>query len=104
MNNLNDEQLNVLSEKSWIETYALGETLIVEGQEGDSMFIIVEGKVDVLLKNPEGINVVIADKRSGGFFGEMSLLTGKPRTASIKAKEDTTVVVIEIKFFYFSFL
>lgn len=96
---LSDAQLDLLAEKAWIETYAKEEYLILEGEEGDSMFIIVKGIVDILIKNPEGLNVQIAEKKRGEFFGEMSLLTGKERSATIRAREDTTVVVIDKKAF-----
>jgi len=96
---MNQKQLGMLSEKSWIESYAKGETLIMQGNEGDSMFILVSGKVDILILNPEGVNVKVADKYRGDFFGEMSLLSGNPRSATIKAKTDTTVVVIVKKSF-----
>ena len=99
LKNMNQKQLGMLSEKSWIESYAKGETLIMQGNEGDSMFILVSGKVDILILNPEGVNVKVADKYRGDFFGEMSLLSGNPRSATIKAKTDTTVVVIDKKSF-----
>lgn len=99
LQNLNEEQLGMLSEKSWIETYAGEEILIREGEPGDSMFIIVKGRVEVLIRNPRGINIHVAEKERGEYFGEMSLLTGKERSATIKAKEDTTVVVMDKKAF-----
>lgn len=99
LTNLNSDQLGLLSEKSWIESYAKGETLIKQGNDGDSMFIIVSGTVDVLIRNLEEENVKVADKSRGEFFGEMSLLTGNPRSATIRANNDTTVVVIDKKSF-----
>ncbi|NNL91048.1 MAG: mechanosensitive ion channel [Saprospiraceae bacterium] len=99
LSNLNEKQLGLLSEKAWLESYAKGETLITQGNEGDSMGIIISGQVDILIKNPEEVDVKVADKTRGDFFGEMSLLTGNPRSATIKAAVDTTVVVMDKKAF-----
>lgn len=99
LKNISEEHFSMLAEKSWLESYALDENLIVEGHDGDSMFIIISGRVNVLIKNPEEIDVKIATKAKGEYFGEMSLLTGKPRTATIRAAVDTTVIVIDKKAF-----
>lgn len=73
------------------DLYAAGETIVRQGAGGDSMFVVLQGRARVLLE-PSGQEVAVIP--AGGFFGEMSMLTGDPRTASVKALEDTTVLEI----------
>ncbi len=66
------------------------DTIIVnEGDEGDSMFVIVRGEVSVLTKDPQGNPFELTKLSEGDFFGEVSLLTGKPRTATIRTTSET---------------
>ena len=68
-----------------------GETVVRQGDPGGSMFLIVNGGVSIVI-GPERKEVAVT--KAGGYFGEMSLLTGEPRTASVIARGDTTVVEI----------
>lgn len=71
--------------------FAAGETVVRQGAAGDSMFVVLSGRVRVSI-DPAGQEVAVIP--AGGFFGEMSMLTGEARTATVKAIED--VVVLEI--------
>jgi cAMP-dependent protein kinase regulator len=60
------------------------DTIVVkEGDPGDSLFIIVRGEVRVVTKDAKQKDVLLANLGEGEFFGEVGLLTGKPRTATI---------------------
>lgn len=60
------------------------DTMVVsEGDPGDSMFVVVHGDVRVLTHTPDRTEVFLANLAEGEFFGEIALLTGKPRTATI---------------------
>ena len=60
------------------------ETIVVkEGDAGASLFIVVQGQVRVFTRDPKQREVTLANLGEGEFFGEISLLTGKPRTATI---------------------
>ena len=74
-----------------MSVYGSGETIVREGEEGQSMFVVVSGSVSVVLE-PSRDEVARIDR--GGYFGEMSLLTGEPRSATVVAIGD--VVVVEI--------
>jgi small-conductance mechanosensitive channel len=90
---LSDEETERLAKLSKIRVYAPGEAIVRMGQEGNSMFVIVRGSVEVQV--PQGSTTkVLNTLRENDFFGEMSLLTGEPRTASVVAKEETEVVRI----------
>ena len=64
------------------------------GEQGDSLFIIKEGLFDVLIPDKNGDDMVVARLQSGAFFGEMSLLTGAPRGATVRAAVDSMVIEI----------
>ncbi len=62
-----------------------GEKIFSQGEEGDSLFIISEGVMGIWVKRDKGDPVEVARLGAGHFFGEMSLLTGEPRTATVQA-------------------
>ncbi len=71
--------------------FAAGEAIVRHGAEGNSMFVVLHGRVEVVL---EPSNQQVAMIASGGFFGEMSLLTGDPRTATVRAVSDVQALEI----------
>ncbi|WP_218673799.1 mechanosensitive ion channel family protein [Candidatus Entotheonella palauensis] len=63
--------------------------VVAEGDKGDSMFIVIEGLLDVYVRNDaDGKDIKVGHITSGQFFGEMALLTGKPRSATVVASTD----------------
>jgi small-conductance mechanosensitive channel/CRP-like cAMP-binding protein len=78
-----------------VKTFAAGECPVIQGEAGDSFYIIRRGTVAVIVEKEPGRSVVIAELGPGNFFGEMSLLTGAVRTATIRVKEDAEFVVID---------
>ena len=70
------------------------EFIVSQGEEGSSLFVVQEGLVSVLVKDGNGQLKWVAHVPPGGFFGEMALLTGESRTASVRA--ETPVVCYEI--------
>jgi CRP-like cAMP-binding protein len=78
-----------------VKTYAAGEVPVRQGEPGNSFYIIKNGRVDVVVRKNAGESSVVAALGPGNFFGEMSLLTGAPRTASIQVKEDAEFIVID---------
>ena len=67
------------------------ERIIVQGQEGDSLFVVVEGTVEVLLRRADGTEVNLGTRPNGTVLGEMSLLTGEPRSATVRAVDGALV-------------
>ncbi len=92
---LSNRQIEVLAETSSKLRYAQGETLVSQGTDGDSLFIIVSGSVRVEVTTQEGITSTVARLGRGSYFGEMSLLTGEPRSASVYADTETEVILVE---------
>jgi len=90
---LSDEETARLAKSARIRVYAPGEAIVRMGQEGNSMFVITRGSVDVQVL--QGTSMKVVNRlRENDFFGEMSLLTGEPRTATVVAAEETEVLRI----------
>jgi small-conductance mechanosensitive channel/CRP-like cAMP-binding protein len=71
--------------------FAKGEVIVRQGDSGSSMFVVETGEVVVLL---EPDDQEVARIKNGGFFGEMSLLTGAPRNATVRATVDSELLEI----------
>ena len=78
-----------------VKTYAAGEIPVRQGEPGSSFYIIKSGRVDVIVEKSSNDKVVVATLGPGNFFGEMSLLTGAVRAASIKVVNDAEFIVID---------
>jgi type IV pilus assembly protein PilB len=93
---LENEDLEKLSAKLKERVYPLNTAIVREGALGDAMFIIKNGKVEVRKKEQTlGVDLTIATLGGGACFGEMALLTGKPRSATVMAVAATEVFVLE---------
>jgi type IV pilus assembly protein PilB len=80
--------------------FAPQQAIVKEGGPGDSLFIIQEGSVEIHKKDPNtGINFLLTELKRGACFGEMALLTGKPRGATVVAIEPTTCGVLDVNTF-----
>jgi len=92
---LSDEDREKIALEARIEDYGAGEPIVHHGQPGDSLYIILNGSCEVLLdqKGPMAKKIATIDK--GDFFGEMSLLTGEARNATVKALEHATVIRVD---------
>jgi len=87
-------ELAGLAERMTMRQFAPGTQIITAGDPGQSMFLLSEGITSVLVKGEDG-DVDVATLRPGDFFGEMSLLTGDPRSATIKALSETVAFEID---------
>lgn len=73
-------------------TFEPGDILVAEGAPGDSLFILSTGSVKCYVRNPKGHYTKVHTLKEGDFFGEISVLTGKPRTATLVAGEYVEVL------------
>jgi NTE family protein/lysophospholipid hydrolase len=79
------------SEMEWVHLPA-GEILMRQGDPGDAMYIIVQGRVRFLVQSPDGIERSVGEAGAGECVGEFALLTDDTRTATVCAVRDTDVV------------
>jgi potassium efflux system protein len=80
-----DQAKQELSHRMQRHQYKPEDMIIQQGDDGDSLFIIIEGVVKVVVNLDDGKTLEVARLGAGSFFGEMALLTGETRTATIQA-------------------
>ena len=68
--------------------------IVLADEEGDTLFVIVSGQVKVSIISDDGREVILSMLGTGDFFGEMSMLDGKPRSATVIAVEETELFSI----------
>ena len=90
---LSDVQIDSLVQQSQVANFGRGERVIREGAEGDSMFVLLRGAAKVSISR-NGTSIPVATLSAGNCFGEMSLLTGERRTATVRAETDCHVMEI----------
>jgi len=71
-----------------------GDIVFQEGDVGDCFFMIIEGSVEITKKLADGRVEVMATLKHGDYFGEMALLDGDPRSATVTALEDTKLLEV----------
>jgi CRP-like cAMP-binding protein len=81
-----EEALQKLARRLRTAPYLPGDTLVRQGADANSLYVIVEGRAKVYVANENGERAEVAELGPGNFFGEMGLMTGEPRTATVVAK------------------
>ncbi len=84
---LDEGQMSRLLMHAKLMRFGRGEKIIEQGEQGDSMFVLLQGEADVRVKTNQQ-DALVATLKTGDCFGEMSLLTGATRTATILARVD----------------
>lgn len=81
----------------WMEErdYSADEPIFHQGDQGDSLYIILSGMVDILLEQKDNDPIVVATLKSGDFLGEMSLFDLSPRSASCVPRESTRLLLLD---------
>ena len=90
---LSEDQLNQMVNQARLKLFGRGEPVIEEGAAGDSMFVMLRGAANVFVSK-NGSKIQVATLSAGNCFGEMSLLTGEPRSATVRADGDCYVMEI----------
>lgn len=83
--NLTVEQLGWVTRHIEGRKYAPGEMILEQGGAADNFYIITKGDVEVFVEHPDGGEIIVNHLSSGSYFGEIGLLRGGQRTASVRA-------------------
>lgn len=93
---LDDNEREALVKEMDLESHDEGSVIISEGDPGSSMYLIASGEVKVFTRAAgQSSTVYLAKLGEGDFFGEVSVLTGKPRTATITASRRTELLRLD---------
>ncbi len=84
-----------LIESGYVITYGEGDVLVKQGDTGSVMYLVMQGKIAVETDRGTGSSIILAELGRGACVGEVALLTGSTRTATVKALEEVKVVAFE---------
>ena len=92
---LTDGDRQALARSASRRRYRRGEIIFQKDDPGLSLFIVARGSVRIYVPSTQGADLTLAVLGAGQFFGDLSLLDGRPRSASAAALSETHVVVLE---------
>ncbi len=92
---LSGEDLRWVAKRVQRRQYRRGDTIFVKDDPGESMFIVEDGAVRIYVPGTQGADLTLAMMRPGEFFGDLSLLDGRPRSASAEAARKTVLLTLE---------
>ncbi len=91
---LDDEAARALRDLLSIHELPSGAELFHAGDVGDAMYLIEDGRVRIYVVDADGADVTLAELAQGDFFGEMSIIDGKPRSAGASVTSDARLAVL----------
>jgi CRP-like cAMP-binding protein len=92
---LEEAELDVLRSNLAEAVFGHGEIICREGDTGDAFFVLHRGEVAITARGAGGQETPVAELKAPAFFGEMALLTGEPRSATVRAKGDAELLILE---------
>jgi len=99
-NQFNPDELRYLLEELEVIQIQGGETIMYEGEPGDCLYVVISGRLRVFVNLPNGEEQVVGEIARNESVGEMSILTGEPRSATVRALRDTQLVKLSRESFY----
>lgn len=93
--NLEDETITKISQLGQRKVYPKDSVILMEHETGNALFVIISGKVKVSRESDDGREVILSILQENDFFGEMALLDGLARSATITSIEETELFIIE---------
>jgi CRP/FNR family cyclic AMP-dependent transcriptional regulator len=91
---LTGEELSLLEQHASKRSYPRHAVIINEGDETDSLYVILSGKVRVFMSDQDGKEIILNEQGPGEHFGELALVDDAPRSASVMTLQKTQVSVI----------
>jgi CRP-like cAMP-binding protein len=91
---LRDADLEELAQSTRVQDYRAGQIIVIEGRVGAAFFILASGSVEVIKRRGQSDEAVLATLQAGDFFGELATMRHVPRSASVRALQDSTCLVI----------
>ncbi|HEY3496417.1 MAG TPA: cyclic nucleotide-binding domain-containing protein [Polyangiaceae bacterium] len=82
---LSDDVLGFLADMLHVVSPAIGEPIFREGEDGNTMFVVLAGEMEILKRSRQGVDARVAVLGPGDWFGEMSIVDIQPRSATVRA-------------------
>lgn len=95
LSSLTEMEVMTLADSLTEETYTDGQVICAQGDEGNFFYIIKSGKAICSQLDATGEDKVVAELTDGSYFGEVALLTSKPRQATVKASGELKVLAVD---------
>ncbi len=96
-NGLSDEEINGLLERAKIHQFEDGETVVEEGSQGDTIFLLADGVLLVTTEDAQSRSVELAKlDQSGAFFGEIALVDPGPRSATVRSSGQSVLLCLSL--------
>ena len=92
---MDDDERRALAAVMRLQEARAGEVVFHQGEEGDSLLCVVDGRLDALVKDIAGQEIVLSAVGPGDAVGEMSMLDGRPRSATLRCTEDARLLVLD---------
>lgn len=92
---IDDQERATLAELMSMRSFERGETIFEEGQPGESLYLVHDGRVQVFCHSDSGEKIILAENEKGDVFGEISLLDGGSRTARAAVKKSGEMIVVD---------
>jgi hypothetical protein len=92
---LSEDELLALVQGLQLRTVEPGDIVLTEGEPGQSIFIVATGQVRIFIRNPTGHDVPLCGLGEGAFFGEISALSGRSRTATVTAAAPSVLLELD---------
>ena len=89
---LPDEALAALAARTVVTNYAVNQQIFAQGDEGDEMLVVIEGRVKINATSPDGKEIIVNTINAGDIFGELSLIDSEPRSASAVANRASLIL------------
>lgn len=92
---LEEAELDLLRTDVREAVFGRDEIVCREGDAGDAFFVLRRGIVEVIARGADGRDTHVADLTAPAFFGEMALMTGEARSATVRAKGDVEILIVD---------
>lgn len=91
---LDDASLNRFAEAASVCIVPAGDDVIGEGEDATDAFVVIAGRLSIIVEQPDGSRTIVNDVGTGEVVGEMALLTDDPRSATVRARRDAALLRI----------
>lgn len=99
-----EREINNFAEMARVEIFAEGQYVYHKGDPSEIFYVIAMGEAELTLDQSDGTSRIVGRIGPGGHFGETGILTGKPRSLSVRALCDLVIICFDKRFFRTSFL